>query len=212
LIDLAELTSCSDLTSEHAKQAASSSDQIRTLLKRVSEIARPGEGCPKVFMAIARLVGQDWVEGDLRIELTGDDAATTLTVMCDYGPGIRERMLPATRFAVPLDEFARAFELSPKLVLPLRITEEDGKIVLTPLLTPEARIDTEPPPPIALDEASLGDDERATSPPPADELQVVDEAGDGEFEVHTRPTVRRMIAIDEEAIASARRRDPRSED
>lgn len=273
MIDLAALESCSDLTSEHAKQAASSSTEIRILLKRVAQIAKPGEGCPKVLMAIARLVGQEWVEGDLRIELSGDEVSTTLIVMCDYGVGIRERLLPATRFEVPLDEFERALELAPKLVLPLRITDEGGKLVLTPLLTPEAHVHSVAPPEVALDSTSLGDNERTTAPPPADELLPVDEAspedlemlapveigneaktapppagasegesdGDGvhaayaprmesgpvpsgnppevppEHEgrisnIHTRPTVRRMVAVDAAAIAGIKRRDPRREE
>ena len=246
----------SDLTSEHAKLAASSSAEIRKLLKRVAEIAKPGEGCPKVMMALARLVGQPWVEGDLRIELSGDDTSTTMNVMCDYGVGIRERLLPLTRFGVPIDEFERALELAPKLVLPLRISDEDGKLVLTPLATPEARVRSLPPPDLDVDSGSLGDGERTTAPPPADELQVVDEAMPDEFandakaetpaemaekaekaehegrmrsgpvptgnlednaydrisNVHTRPTVRRMVAVDAAAIAALKRRDPRREE
>lgn len=260
MIDLATLESVSDLTSEHAKLAASSSDEIRKLLKRVSEIAKPGEGCPKVMMALAHLVGQPWVEGDLRIELSGDDTSTTMNVMCDYGPGIRERLLPLTRFEVPIDEFERALELAPKLVLPLRITDEAGKLILTPLATPEARLQSIAPPALDVENESLGDSERKTAPPPPDELQVVDEAmpdelaalavdeawsdeaqgeqaeHEGRMEsgrvptagneepvseeaatdrrsnVHTRPTVRRMVAVDAAAIAAVQRRDPRREE
>jgi hypothetical protein len=291
LFDLATLSSVSELTSEHAKQAASSSTGIRTLLKRVAEIAKPGEGCPKIMMAIARLVGQPWVEGDLRIELSGDETSTTMNVMCDYGVGIRERLLPLTRFAVPIDEFERALELAPKLVLPLRITDEAGKLVLTPLAMPESRVHSIAPPKPDVGDESLGDGERKTAPPPPDELQVVDEAMPDELEpadltkpaatkpppaleaaddgwadepqrisgevvgvgagggeamaareqavehagrmesgrvptasneetagsdrrpnVHTRPTVRRMVAIDAAAIAAVKRRDPRREE
>lgn len=269
VIDLASLASCTELTSEHAKQAASSSANIRTLLKRVSEIAKPGEGCPKVLMAVAQLAGQSWVEGDLRAELSGNDTSTTLAVMCEYGVGIRERLIPLATFAVPLDEFERALQLAPKLVLPLRISDEGGKIVLTPLASPQGRDGTIPPPDVAVDGASLGDGERITAPPPADELQVIDEAmpdeagwerresvtappppwagnelamtesarddedpHDNRMEsgpvpsaqpeprgreqrtsnVHTRPTVRRMVAVDAAAIAAVKRRDPRRED
>ncbi|MDB4936752.1 MAG: hypothetical protein JWP87_3724 [Labilithrix sp.] len=269
MIDLATLEACSDLTSEHAKLAASSSAEIRKLLKRVAEIAKPGEGCPKVLMAVAHLVGKEWVEGDLRIELSGDDTSTTLTIMCDYGVGIRERLLPNTRFAVPIDEFERALELAPRMVLPLRITDEPGKIVLTPLASPEALVKSVAPA-LDLDNTSLGDGERTTAPPPADELVVVDEAmpedldglaafgalitgesnevktappsaaaydaehagrmesgpvpsgnersssepsHDGRISnVHTRPTVRRMVAVDAAAIAAVKRRDPRREE
>ena len=246
-MDLSALASCLDLTVEHAKQAAGSSAEIRALLKRVAQIARPGEGCPKVLMAIARLVGQDWIEGELRVELSGDEASTTVIVMCEYGVGICERLFPMVRFEVPLDEFERALELAPHLVLPLKITDEAGKLILTPLLTPEKRGDMAPPE-LELDEASLGEEERTTAPPPPDELQVVDEAmpegpsyanpsgehelaphldsgpvpsadnpdfhadGDRSSNVHTRPTVRRMVAVDVAAIAAVNRRDPRREE
>jgi hypothetical protein len=269
--DFATLKSCTELTAEHAKLAASSSVGIRNLLTRVAAIAKPGEGCPKVLMAIARLVGQEWLDGELRVELSGDETATTMIVMCDYGVGIRERLLPNVRFAVPIDEFGRALELSPKLVLPLRVSEHEGLIILTPLGKGEAQVSL-PAPKLVVDDLSLGTDDRATAPPPADELQVIDEATPGDLgmtapppprtpvaavadavmqpelddpfadellpgdlghdersdagsvvaakptadgrspNVHTRPTVRRMVAVDAAAIAALKRRDPRREE
>src|SRR6185295_18733054 len=118
---------------------------------------------PKILMAIARLVGQDWVEGELRIELSGDETSTTLMMLCEYGVGIRERMFPAMRFQVPLDEFERALELAPQLVLPLKITDEAGKLILTPLLTAEERIHSIAPPEFEVEHASLGETERTTA-------------------------------------------------
>jgi hypothetical protein len=262
LFDLSTLASCTELTVEHAKQAASSSSELRALLKRVAEIARPGEDCPKILIALARLVGQDWVEGELRVELSGDDESTTLIVLCEHGIGIRERMFPRVRFRVPLDEFERALKREPQLVLPLMITDEAGKLVLTPLLTPEECIYGEARPEFELDQASLGEGHRTTRPPPPDELQIVDEAlpedpnessvhdvkavlpsrgasAAGEHDlarrmnsggarsektpdprnerdrtsnIHTRPTVRRMVAVDAAAIAAVQRRDPRREE
>lgn len=173
VIDLATLGSCSELTSAHAKQAASSPATMRMLLERVATIARPGEGCPKVLNAVAHLVGQEWLDGQLHVELIGDDDATTLTVMADYGVGIRERILPATRFAVPYDEFARALELAPALVLPLRITDHGDKLVLTPLLSPEDTVEHAPPA-FEVEDKSLGEDLRKTAPPPADAVLLRD--------------------------------------
>lgn len=272
--DLATIENCSELTAEHAKQAASSAAEIRALLERFVQIAKPGDGCPKVLMALARLVGQEWLEGDLRVELSGDDASTTLVLLCDYGVGIRERLLPAFRFEVPFDEFERALQLAPKLVLPLRVTDDGATLVLTPLHTSEARVRSLALPQIDVDSTCLGDDERTTAPPPSDELLVVDVATPEELallaasaddvpnvddaptapppaanaadpaadaadlehagrmqsgavrsgsdpvppsakrgaNVHTCPTVRRMVAIDAPAIAGASRRDPRRED
>lgn len=274
MLDLATFTSCSDLTTEHAKVAASSSTDMRVFLRRVAEVARPDEGCPKILMALARLVGQEWVEGELRIELSGDETASTLIILCEYGIGIRERMFPAVRLPVPFDEFQRALELAPQLVLPLKITDEDGKLVLAPLLTPEERMRGDSAPEFELDHASLGEEERTTAPPPLDELQVLDSPEESVHEaqtspppppdgdvhdiitappgppdadpqearapsasgeharmasgpvpteanpdgeewpnnVHTRPTVPRMVAIDAAMIAAAKRRDPRREE
>lgn len=167
MVDFATIETCSEITSEHAKQAASSSAEIRAFLSRMAEIARPDEGCPKTLMAVARLVGQSWVEGDLRVELTGDEEQTTLTIICEYGMGIRERLLPATTFnGVPLDEFSRALHLAPALALPLRVKDEPGKIVLAPLLTPEDRMESAPAPDFQVEEKSLGEHERKTAPPP----------------------------------------------
>jgi hypothetical protein len=271
-MDLATLESCSDLTSELAAKAAASSDGFRALLKRVAEIARPGQGAPKFLMAVARLVGQDWIEGELRVELSGDQQSTTIIVICEFGEGIRERLVPATRLQVPIDEFERALELSPKLVLPLKVTDHLDKLVLTPLASSEAKRSARPPE-LELDEVNLDEEERLTAPPPPDELQVIDEAspetphapetrraielakdhaghmlGEADFagldagwdgeapekresgpvpseknvaavkpegrtaNVHTRPTVRRMVAIDAAAIAALKRRDPRKDD
>lgn len=166
MVDFATIESCSDLTSEHAKKAASSSADIRAFLHRMQEIARPDEGCPKILMAIARLVGQPWIEGDLRVELTGDDAHTLLTIICEYGMGIRERLLPASKFdGVPLDEFSRALHLAPALALPLRVNEEEGKIILAPLFTPEERLKSVAPPSFEMEDKSLGEDQKKTAPP-----------------------------------------------
>lgn len=275
MTDFATLKSCTELTAEHAKLAASSSVGIRNLLTRVAAIAKPGEGCPKVLMAVARLVGQDWLDGELRVELSGDDASTTMIVMCDYGPGIRERLLPSVRFNVPIDEFGRALELSPKLVLPLRISEHEGLIILAPA---DKGADDDgwddDAGGQADDDLSHRTDDRATAPPPPGALEALEEAtpselrartprvpnpgvasatgalpelddpfadelppGDGEQpdgrseagsvvaakpgpgggraanpNVHTRPTVRRMVAVDAAAIAALKRRDPRREE
>jgi hypothetical protein len=137
-------------------------------------------------MAIARLVEQDWVEGPLRVEISGDDASTTMVVMCEYGVGIRERILPLARFEVPFEEFSRALELSPALALPLMVTDEAGKMVLTPLLTPEERVKADPVMDFELDEHSLGENLRKTAPPPA----IPDTLQEGVHEVPTRPVQR----------------------
>jgi hypothetical protein len=220
------LARCADLKPDIAKLAARSAADIRSLFDRFAEIARPGEGCPKILLALARLVDQPWVEGRLRVEIAGDDAATTISVFGEHGAGIRERLLPVARFAVPFDEFSRAIELAPEIVLPLRVTDEDAKLILTPLLTPESELDA-PIPAFELEEQSLGEGERTTAPPPggipAEAIPLVDAAAKAPLpetappptpSVHNRPTVPRMEAVREtesEARLRAARLDPRRE-
>ncbi len=264
-MDLAALASCRELTTEHVEHAARSPDALRALLARAAEIAQPEDGVPKILFVLARLARGDvpWLEGDVTVELAGDDDATTLDLFGEQGWGIKERLAPRARFAVPLDEFTRAVEISAKRFEPLRATVREGKVILSSApVAPSA-----PPPPVELDENSVG-----TAPPPAlvarepEPFSVppgaepspfdiptgipeggrspqltteLDDPGDsfGAFlddpatppaapaapaepppptpkkadSVHSRPTVRRMVAIKPEALRTGRK-DPRREE
>lgn len=262
-MDLAALASCRDLTTEHVEHAARSADGFRALLARVAEIAQPEDGGPKILFVLARLARGDvlWLEGDLTVELAGDDSATTLDLFAEQGWGIKERLAPRARLEVPLDEFARAVEISAKRFEPLRATVKPDKVILSSA-PPPASV---PPPQVELDENSLG-----TAPPPAVGPELIasepepfsvrpvlepdafaapaavlaavvttelDDPGDsfGAFlddpampppappqpptapppkkhdSVHSRPTVRRMVAIKPEALRTGRK-DPRREE
>lgn len=163
MLDLGAIERCAELTTAHATQAAGSSTEMKKLLARVAAIAEPETGCPKILTAIAQLTTADWVEGDLRVELSGDDKGTTLVVYCEHGVGIRERLLPPTYFRVPVDEFQRAVLLAPRLVAPLRATQGLNRLTLAP----ESGEAAAPLFDFELDEQSLGDGERTTSPPPS---------------------------------------------
>ena len=67
--------------------------------------------------------------------------------------------------------------------MPLKITDEEGKMVLTPLLTPEEQVKADSLIAFELDEHSLGENLRKTAPPPA----VPDTLQEGVNEVPTRP-------------------------
>ena len=196
---LEALASCAELTAEHAEEAARSSASLRKLLAWASEIARPGEGAPKVLMVIARLVGADWLDGAPYVEIRGDDALTTLSVFVDHGVGIRERVVPLARLQVGVDEFARAVRLAPKLVAPFRATEREGALLLT---LPDAVIE-EPQETIVIAEQSLTENERTTAPPPHEARATTKPpSGPDQSGIHTRPTVRRMVAVRPEAFRS----------
>jgi len=201
---LDSLASCAELTPEHAEEAARSSASLRVLLAWASKIARPGEGAPKVLMVLARLVSAEWFEGSPFVEIRGDDATTTISIFADHGMGIRERVVPLTRLGVGFDEFARAVRLAPRMVAPFRATEKGEALLLCP---PDAAPD-EPAETIVIDEQSLHENERTTAPPPrgsraaSKRPAVAEQSG-----IHTRPTVRRMVAVVPEAFRS--RRDDR---
>jgi hypothetical protein len=206
-MSLERLASCAELTTEHAEAAARSASSLRAFFTWAADIARPGEGAPKVLMPIARLAHADWLEGTPYVEVRGDDATTTVSIFADLGMGIRERVVPLARLHVPFDEFARAVRLAPQLVAPFRAAQRGGALVLTPpemTDEPSARSGGES---IRIDERSLHEQERKTAPPPPTtrEVRPVTEAPPpvpDQSGVHTHPTVRRMVAVRPEAFRS----------
>jgi len=150
-------------------------------------------------MAIARLVDADWFEGTPYVEIRGDESTTTLSLFADHGLGIRERVVPLTKLRVGFDEFERAVRLAPQLVAPFSVNAGDDALSLT---APDASLE-EPSETIVIDEQSLHEQARTTAPPPhgdrttAGRPGVADQSG-----IHTRPTVRRMVAVRPEAFRS----------
>lgn len=239
-MDLAALASCRDLAAEHVELAARSIDGLRALLARVGEIAQPEDGGPKILFVLARLARGDvlWLDGDLTVELAGDDQVTTLDVFAEQGWGLKERLAPRTRFEVPLDEFTRAVEISAKRFEPLRATVTADRVVLSnapavpSVPPPEVELVAREPEPFSVppgpdaDPAELtpalttelddpGDsfgaflDDPATPPqPPTAPPPPPPKKHDS---VHSRPTVRRMVAIKPEALRTGRK-DPRREE
>lgn len=205
MVDLAAFATCAELTPEHADAAKASLAEMKKLLARAAQVARPGEGAPKVLMAVAALTDAPWLEGELRVELSGEGEATVLDVFCDHGFGIRERLLPQTRFRVAFDEFFRAAQLAPGLVAPLRASGSTDRLVLTI----DGESPTAPPPAFELDEESLVVDEheKKTVPPVANVAAPREEPS-----VHTRPTVRAMHAVSLDALEDPPSGEPRSDE
>jgi hypothetical protein len=211
------LASCAELTTEDAEEASRSANAMRALFVWAARVARPGEGAPKLLMAIARLARAEWVDGTPVIEISGSSTETTIAIFSDHGMGIRERLLPQAKLRVPVDEFARAVRLAPQLISPFRAQERKGTLVLTP---PEAEVAPDSVrESIAIDEKSLHEQERKTAPPPdgvpapgtapqepATTPPPPDAAAMASAEevsgVHTHPTVRRMVAVRPEALRS----------
>ena len=154
-MDYAALSRCTELRDAHIVQAVSSSDAMEALLARFSEIAAPNKGAPIILAALARLgtTACDWIDGELRIEVSGDEQKTKIAVSTSIGAGFREKLFPDTVLRVPFEEFARGVARAPKLIEPLSVKQTGKLIVLT--VTQEIRRTSLPPPMIQIDPTSL---------------------------------------------------------
>lgn len=205
---------CIEISETNVARAIVSRQAFRALLDRAAAVSRPEDGGPKVLVALARLATTEcvWLEGDLRIEVEGDDHETTINVLVEMGYGYRERVFPTTRMRVPFDEFVRAVRLVPRLIAPLRAQDKAGRLFLT--AGQDARRSTAPPPPIDIDEGSLLDALAAkgassgkrksarpapapSDPPPTIPREVPPSLrhAAGRQRPSSRPTVARMAAV-----------------
>jgi hypothetical protein len=120
----------SDISAAHVQQAIVSRATFRAFLDRTAAVSEPEDGGPKVLMACAALSTCDWLDGDLRIEIEGDENRTRIGLLIDAA--FRERIFPAVELNVPFDEFVRAVRLAPHLITPLVVRDNRaGRLVLT---------------------------------------------------------------------------------
>ena len=144
-----------ELRESHIVAAVESSEAMSALLARFAQIAMPGKGAPIILSALARLgtTAGHWIDGELRIEISGDDKQSKITASTTLGGGFREKLFHDTVLKVPLDEFSRGIKLSPKLIQPLEVKETGKRIVLS--VTQEVRRTSLPPPMVTIDPESL---------------------------------------------------------
>lgn len=128
---------------------------MEALLARFSEIAGPGSGAPIILAALARMgtTACEWIDGELRIELSGNKTQTTISVSTSIGAGFREKLFSDTVLRVPLAEFSLGIARAPRLIEPLGVTETGTRIVLT--VSQDVRQTSLPPPMIRIDPTSL---------------------------------------------------------
>jgi hypothetical protein len=154
-VDYASLKKCTELRDVHITEAVTSSETMEALLARFVEIAGPGTGAPIILAAFARLgtTACDWIDGELRVEISGDATKTKISASSSIGAGFREKLFADTILRVPLEEFSRGIARAPRLIDPLRVRETGTRIVLT--ATEEVRLTSLPPPMVQIDAASL---------------------------------------------------------
>lgn len=145
MTDFATLERCAEITDDVVAEAIASRSAMRALLARAAEIARPMEGAARVLVAFARMATTacDWLDGDLVVEIVGDDEVCVVEVMSELGGGFRERVFPSFTLHVSLDEFVRAVRLVPRMVLPLRMKQREGRLIFS--ATEAVRASTRPP-------------------------------------------------------------------
>jgi hypothetical protein len=154
--ELAHITRCLDLGEADIAKAVASRESTRALLDHLSRIGKPSSGAPKLLLLLARLATTacDWLDGDLRIEIVGDEQVSVVEIMTELGGGTRERVFSAFVMQVPLSEFVRAVERVPHMIAPLGVKVQTARrIVLT--ATEQVRLTTMPPPMVKIADASL---------------------------------------------------------
>ena len=154
-MDFDALTQCTELRDAHIVSAVSSPDAMEALLERFAIIAAPGKGAPIILAAFARLgtTACEWIDGELRVEISGDATQTKIKASASIGGGFSEKLFADTVLRVPFEEFSRGLARAPRLIEPLKVKETGNRIVLT--VTQEVRRTSLPPPMIEIDPSSL---------------------------------------------------------
>lgn len=216
------LKTLGDLDEGYAEDAVESSTALRGFLAHAASIAKPDDDGPNILKVLAKLTGAFWIDGDLRIEISGDADSSMIAIYADHGGGFRERVAPGVRFGIPYDEFVTALMLTPRLAAPLKARDQNGTIILSAAEGQAEAVDFAP---IAIAESSLHQNERKTGPPTAEARAAHDSfREEGKTDsvapnsssptpvpppdrsgVHTHPTVPRLVAISPEAIRAAER-------
>ena len=145
---------CIDMTPAQVGAALESSGAMGELLSHMAQVARPGQGAPKILVPIARMASNecDWIEGGLTAEITSEPGKTVILVAVELGLGMRELLFPRLKLDVPYDEFDRMLENAPQLVYPMKCKRTKKSIVLT---CAEEVVGTLAPPSFASAEADV---------------------------------------------------------
>lgn len=126
---------CAEIGEGNLSRALVSRPAFRSFLERAAIVSKPNDGGAKVLAALTRLATPacPWIEGDLRIEITGDDQTSTLRVINEMAYGYREDVFPAITLKIPLSELQRAAKTITNLTTPLTVEKDENLVFTAPV-------------------------------------------------------------------------------
>lgn len=128
------LKRCLDLTDEHIAAVLPSREDTGKLLAELARIAKPNEGASKILIVLGRAAREKcaWLGGPLLVQITSVDGKTEIRIAFDRGGGVLEGLFPKLLVPVPLDEFDRSLKVAARVLEPLKVYRQEGRIVLAP--------------------------------------------------------------------------------
>ncbi len=128
------LKRCFDLTDEDIADALVSREATSELLAELVRVARPDDGAPKILIVFARAARAKcpWLGGPLLVQLAPIEHNTEIRVAADKGGGVLVGVFQKILVPVPFAEFERGLRVAQRVVDPLRVYPQDGKLVLAP--------------------------------------------------------------------------------
>ncbi|MBI5537942.1 MAG: hypothetical protein HY898_34790 [Deltaproteobacteria bacterium] len=151
---LDHITSCLIVSDADVKASMGCKADSRALIEKMASVARPNQGGARILAVLAKLDGQDWLDGRLRVEIGGDSEVCVLDVLTQLGGGFAERVWPTIAVPVSLDEIRRAVKMQPKFILPLLLKHDrPTRLVLT--AASDQRSSSLPPPIIHVGDAAI---------------------------------------------------------
>jgi hypothetical protein len=172
----AHIKRCLELSDRDIASAIVDRRLTKALLDHLAKVSQPADGAPKLLIVFAKMAAQEveWVDGALRVEMVGDGSVTVVELLCELGLGMHERVVPAFKMNVPLEEFARAVERVPRMIEPLVLASSSARrLVLT------AASDAEEEQPIGQPRpsVSIGDDSLYKRQPSKNKMNAVRPSG-----------------------------------
>jgi hypothetical protein len=152
----AHIALCLDLQERDLADALRARETTKALLAHLAAISAPNTGVAKVLIVLSRMATTacNWIDGDLRIDVVGDEDETVIEVATELGGGLRERLFAPFSFRTPVEEFARAIDRVPHMIVPLVVRARSAHRVSLSA-NEMLRRTTAPPPPIEISGESL---------------------------------------------------------